>query len=331
MQLNLFSAVKLSSIYYRIFAACKARRFLRQLYAKLTASIQFLMITTSITQKKKGAIMQKFIYRTKEEMGTAAAAQAAVAIKSAIKSKAAANIILATGTSQIETLNNLVQAGGIDWSKVTMFHLDEYIGLGVGRPALRAGQDQSRLRRPALDQARLRRAEHPASFRKYLKERFVNKVGTLRAAHFVNGDTKNAKRECQRLGDIIARRPIDVALIGIGENGHLAFNDPPADFETEEAFIIVELDDRCRRQQLGEGWFETLEQVPLRAISMSIRQITKSACIIVSAPEKRKAEALKNALEGPVTNMCPASILQQHKNCKIFMDEDAASLLSANV
>jgi len=247
--------------------------------------------------------MQKFIYKTKQEMGVAAAEHAVAAVQGAIADKEAANIILATGTSQIETINRLVQAGGIDWSKVIMFHLDEYIGLVM---------------------------DHPASFRKYLKERFVDKVGSLRAAHFVNGDADNAQQECQRLGDIIAKHPIDVALIGIGENGHLAFNDPPADFETEEAFVIVELDDRCRKQQLGEGWFETLEHVPGRAISMSIRQIMKSECLIVSVPEKRKAEAVKNALEGPVTNMCPASILQQHENCKIFLDEDAASLLSAN-
>ena len=245
--------------------------------------------------------MQKSIYKTKEEMAAAAAEHAAAVIKNATEDKAEANIILATGTSQIDMFENLVQAGGIEWSKVTMFHLDEYIGLG---------------------------ADHPASFRKYLKERFVDKVGSLGAAHFVSGDADNAQQECRRLADIIARHPIDVALIGIGENGHLAFNDPPANFETQEAFIIVELDERCRKQQLGEGWFETLEQVPSRAISMSIRQIMKSACLIVSVPEKRKAEAVKNSLEGPVTNMCPASILQQHNNCKIFLDEDAASLLS---
>jgi len=245
--------------------------------------------------------MEKLIYATIQEMAAAAAAQAAVAIKNAIKNKAGANIILATGTSQIETLKNLVETPGIDWSKVTMFHLDEYIGLG---------------------------ADHPASFRKYLKERFVDKVGNLKAVHFIRGDTDDPQQECRRLADIIVRHPIDVALIGIGENGHLAFNDPPADFKTQEAFIIVELDERCRKQQLGEGWFKMLEQVPLRAISMSIRQIMKSACIIVSVPEKRKAEAVKNALEGSVTNMCPASILQQHNDCKIFMDEDAASLLS---
>ena len=244
--------------------------------------------------------MEKFIYKTKEQMGAAAAAQATEAIKQAIENKSEANIILATGTSQFETIKSLTSSG-IDFSKVTMFHLDEYIGLT---------------------------ADHPASFRKFLKERFVDNVPDLKAVHFVNGDVANLEKECQRLGGIIATHPIDVALIGIGENGHLAFNDPPADFETEEPYIIGELDERCRTQQLGEGWFATLEQVPRRAISMSIRQIMKSACLIVSVPEKRKAEAIKNALEGQVSPMCPASILQKHKNCKIFLDADAASLLS---
>ncbi len=244
--------------------------------------------------------MEKYIYKTKQEMGAAAGTHAAEAIKQAIEEKGRANVILATGTSQFETIKSLT-GSGIDFSKVTMFHLDEYIGLP---------------------------ADHPASFRKYLKERFVDKVPALKAVHFVEGDADNPQQECRRLGDIIAKNPIDAALIGIGENGHLAFNDPPADFETEEPYIIVELDERCRGQQLGEGWFETLEQVPRRAISMSIRQIMKSACLIVSVPEKRKAEAVKNALEGKITNMCPASILQKHPNCKIFLDADAASLLS---
>jgi len=233
-------------------------------------------------------------------MGAAAATHAAEGIKKAIENKGQANIILATGTSQFDTITSLTSSG-IDFSKVTMFHLDEYIGLP---------------------------ADHPASFRKYLKERFVDKVPALKAVHFVEGDAENPQQECRRLGDIITKHPIDIALIGIGENGHLAFNDPPADFETEEPYIIVELDERCRGQQLGEGWFETLEQVPRSAISMSIRQIMKSACLIVSVPDKRKAEAVRNALEGKVTNMCPASILQKHPNCKIFLDADAASLLS---
>ena len=199
-------------------------------------------------------------------------------------------------------LANLTATEGIDFSKVTMFHLDEYIAL---------------------------ESDHPASFRKYLKERFVDKVRNLKAAYFVNGDAEEPQQECQRLGAIISEHPIDVALVGIGENGHLAFNDPPADFETEGPYIVVELDERCRKQQLGEGWFESFEQVPSRAISMSIRQIMKSARLIVTVPEKRKAEAVKNALEGQITPMCPASILQEHKNCKIFMDKDAASLLSS--
>ena len=244
--------------------------------------------------------MERFIYKTQEEAGAAAAAAAATLIKRAIENKGLANIILATGTSQFEMLKNLVIAEGVDFSKVTMFHLDEYIGLGT---------------------------EHPAGFRKFLKERFVNKIGDLRAAHFVNGDADDPEQECRRLGAIIAERPIDAAMIGIGENGHLAFNDPPADFETEEPYIIVELDEKCRKQQLGEGWFETLKQVPQRAISMSIRQIMKSANLVVTVPDERKAEAVKNALEGQVTPMCPASILQQHEHCRIFLDEAAASLL----
>ena len=234
-------------------------------------------------------------------MGTAAAANAAQAIKEAITNKGRANIILATGTSQIEMLKNLVTKDGIDWPKVTMFHLDEYIALGP---------------------------DHPASFRKFLKERFVDKVPGLKVVHFVNGDADAPQVECQRVNSVIAAHPIDVALIGIGENGHLAFNDPPADFETEDPFIIVNLDERCRKQQLGEGWFDTLEQVPQQAISMSIRQIMKSECLIVTVPDKRKAEAVRRALEGQVTPMCPASILQEHKNCEIFMDAEAASLLS---
>jgi len=246
--------------------------------------------------------MEKFIYKTKAETGKAAAAEAAKAIKNAIHKKAETNIILATGASQFEMLENLVVAKGIDWSKVTMFHLDEYIGLP---------------------------ADHPASFRKYLKERFVDKLPGLKAVHFVNGDAKDPQQECRRLGAVIAANPIDVAMIGIGENGHLAFNDPPADFQTEQPYITVELDERCRRQQLGEGWFASFEQVPRQAISMSIQQIMKSKCLIVTVPEKRKAEAVKNALEGPITNMCPASILQEHKNCKLFLDDDAASLLSS--
>ena len=246
--------------------------------------------------------MERFLFKSKEEMGQAAAGAAAEEITKAIEYKGEANIILATGMSQLETLKSFASRQEIDWSKVTMFHLDEYIGLGE---------------------------DHPASFRRYLKEMFLDKVMGIKAVHFVDGDAEDPDVECKRLGGIIAAHPIDVALVGIGENGHLAFNDPPADFETEEAYIIVELDDRCRGQQLNEGWFATLEEVPERAISMAIRQIMKSACIIVSVPEQRKAQAVKHALEQEVTNMCPASILQTHPKCKIFLDNAAASLLSS--
>ena len=244
--------------------------------------------------------METFIYETAGQMAAAAAENAAEAIREAIGSRGGANIILATGASQMEMLGNLVAAGKIDWSKVTMFHLDEYIGLEEG---------------------------HPASFRKYLQERFVNKVGTLKAVHFIDGTAVDPEAECRRLGELIEAHPIDAAMIGIGENGHLAFNDPPADFETEEPFIVVELDDACKRQQLGEGWFSMLEQVPRQAVSMSIRQICKSRRLIVTVPDERKAEAVKNAVQGPVTPWCPASILQQHENCRVFLDAAAASLL----
>ncbi len=245
--------------------------------------------------------MEKFIYKTKQEMGAAAATAAARAINNAIEDKGRANIILATGASQFEMLKNLTEAETVEWTKVTMFHLDEYIDMG---------------------------ADHPASFRKFLKERFVDKVTGLKAIHFVNGDAGDPEQECRRVGSLIAEHPIDAAMIGIGENGHLAFNDPPADLETEEPYLVVELDEKCRKQQLGEGWFESLQQVPRRAISMSIRQILKSECLIVTVPDQRKAEAVKNAIEGKVTPMCPASILQQHDNCSIFLDAEAASLLS---
>lgn len=233
------------------------------------------------------------------ELGKAAGKRAGELIRNAIQEKGNANIILATGTSQFETLNQLIRDTGIDWSKVVMFHLDEYIGLPD---------------------------THPASFRKYLKERFISKVPPLKAVNLVNGDT-NPEAECVWLGDLITQHPIDVALVGIGENGHLAFNDPPADFETEEPYIIVELDEACRRQQYGEGWFKTVDDVPKRAISMSIRQIMKSKYIICSVPDERKAEAVRNCVENPPSNLFPASILQTHANCELYLDLASARLL----
>ncbi|WP_276361528.1 glucosamine-6-phosphate deaminase [Daejeonella sp. H1SJ63] len=244
--------------------------------------------------------MKVVISENPVELGKVSAIAAAEGIINAIKEKGQANIILATGASQFETLKNLIENKEIDWSKVVMFHLDEYIGLPES---------------------------HPASFRKYLKERFLQKVSTLKASYLVNGEN-DPEAECSRLNKIIQEHPIDVALVGIGENGHLAFNDPPADFDIEDPYIIVNLDAKCRLQQFNEGWFETLELVPQRAISMSVKQICKSKLIICSVPDTRKAEAVRDTIENEVSNLYPASILQKHSNCICYLDKSSASLLS---
>ena len=232
-------------------------------------------------------------------MGAQAATDGAALIRAALESRGEANIIVATGTSQFETLDALTRAEGIDWGGVTGFHLDEYLGLPI---------------------------THPASFRGYLKERLVDRL-PLRTFHYVDGEAADAGAECARLGALIEKHPIDVAFVGIGENGHLAFNDPPADFETEAPYIVVNLDEACRRQQHGEGWFETLDAVPRQAISMSIRQILRAKHIVCTVPDERKSEAVAAALEGPVTADLPASVLQQHDAVGIYLDPPAASRL----
>lgn len=236
---------------------------------------------------------------TRLELGKAAAKLASQQIKDTISENGEANIILATGSSQFETIDALIADKEIDWSKVRMFHLDEYIGLSI---------------------------KHKASFRKYLNERFVDKVGPLLEVVLINGENE-PEEECERIGRKIKQFPIDVALVGIGENGHLAFNDPPADFENEQPYVVVNLDKQCRMQQLGEGWFNTLEEVPPQAISMSIKQIMKSKVIICSVPDRRKAQAVKDCLRGEVTNLHPASILQEHAACYFFLDSESAQLL----
>lgn len=238
---------------------------------------------------------------TRIETGQRAAAQGAAILRDALAARESANIILATGASQFEMLEALVAEPGIDWSRVTVFHLDEYAGLPI---------------------------THPASFRRYLKERFAGQVPTpVRAFHYINAEGDLAA-ECARLATLIEGQTIDVAFIGIGENGHLAFNDPPADFETTVPYIVVDLDLACRKQQLGEGWFPTLDDVPAKAISMSIRRIMASKAIICTVPDERKSEAVVNAVEGPLTNTVPASILRQHEAATLFLDEPAASRLS---
>lgn len=237
----------------------------------------------------------------KRQMGKAAAAAGAALVREAIAQRGTANIIVATGASQFEMFDNLVREPNINWSKVSGFHLDEYVGLTI---------------------------THPASFRRYLWERFVSRLPLpLRAFHYLDAE-RDPHAECDRVSEIIRRHPIDVAFVGIGENGHLAFNDPPADFETEEPYIVVQLDEACRRQQLGEGWFPAFDDVPQQAVSMSVRQIMKSRAIICTVPDERKAQAVRNAVEGEVTPSVPASILQRHERCTLFLDQPAASLLA---
>jgi len=239
-------------------------------------------------------------FGSKKVMGAAAATDGAEKMRKAQAERGEVNIIVATGASQFEMLEALIQEEGIDWAQVTVFHLDEYVGLSI---------------------------EHPASFRKYLKERFEDQLPSpVRAFHYIDAED-DPDTECDRVGALIAEAPIDVAFVGIGENGHLAFNDPPADFETEKPYLVVNLDEACRQQQFGEGWFPSLEAVPKKAISMSVRQIMKSGTIICTVPDERKAEAVRNSVEGEVSPDVPASILQKHGDCGLYLDEPAASLV----
>ena len=244
--------------------------------------------------------MKIVIAGDRPSMGLQAARAGAELLRAVIADRGSANIIVATGSSQLEVLAALAAEPDVAWQHVTAFHLDEYLGLPI---------------------------VHPASFRKYLWERFHQKLPVpLKAFHYIDGES-NPQVECRRLNALIRDKPIDVAFVGIGENGHLAFNDPPADFNTDEPYIIVTLDEACRRQQQGEGWFATLADVPKRAISMSCRQIIKSDHIICSVPDERKAKAVKATVEALVTPDVPASLLQRHPKTTLFLDKPAASLL----
>jgi glucosamine-6-phosphate deaminase len=231
-------------------------------------------------------------------MAQAASAHAGAAIRRAIGSRGRARIVVATGASQFEFLDDLTANQAVDWSRVTLFHLDEYVGLPI---------------------------DHPASFRKYLLDRVIRKTA-LQDHVLLNGEG-DVREVCRQAGAAIRSAPVDVAFVGIGENGHLAFNDPPADFTTDDPYIVVRLDEACRRQQVGEGWFESVAQVPESAISMSIRQILKSREIICVVPDERKAAPVKAALEGPVTPECPASALREHGNVTMYLDSASAALL----
>ena len=231
-------------------------------------------------------------------MGELAARQAAAVLNSAIRERGEARVVLSTGASQFDMLSALVRQN-VDWSKVDMFHLDEYVDLPE---------------------------THPASFRKYLKERFVSRV-PIRRAHFVDG----TREGIAALTEELRSAPVDLGLIGIGENGHIAFNDPPADFETDEAYIVVNLDERCRRQQVGEGWFAALNDVPRQAVSMTVRQIMRCETIISCVPYAVKAEAVYKTLTSPLTNMVPATMLKQHDHFTLYLDEDSAARVNVDV
>lgn len=233
-------------------------------------------------------------------LGKTAGQLAAERIRQVIAEKGQVNIILATGASQLKTLDELVRVPGVDWGKVVMFHLDEYIGLS---------------------------RKHPASFSRYIQDRFLAQLPPLKEAFLIDGEA-DPEAECLRLNALIKTYPTDLALVGIGENGHLAFNDPPADFHTLTPYLVVNLDLPCREQQLAEGWFSSLDEIPDEAISMSVQQILSAACIICSVPGERKAVAVSRCLEGPVTNLSPASILQTHGNCYCFLDASSARLLN---
>lgn len=245
--------------------------------------------------------MKIWISDTPEDLGRRAASQGAFLIREAIGANGRATIVVATGASQFTMYDALVAEVDIDWSRVEVFHLDEYAGLP---------------------------ARHPASFRRYLNERFLSRLPMAPAAfHPINAEA-DPQAECERLNALMADSAIDVLFAGIGENGHLAFNDPPADFEASAPYHVVELDEACRRQQVGEGWFRKLKEVPKQAVSMSVPQIMKAAAIVCSVPDDRKAEAVAAAVEGPVTPEVPASILQQHANVALFLDRHSAAGLA---
>lgn len=227
---------------------------------------------------------------TSKELAQKAAVEAAACLNAAIERKGFARLVLSTGNSQLETIEQLVQQP-VDWSKVEMFHLDEYVGM---------------------------EETHPASFKKYLKEKFVAKV-SLKAAHFVPNDPALL----DALSEEILKAPVDLGLIGIGENAHLAFNDPPADFETKAPYIVVLLDEACKNQQVGEGWFPDLDAVPTRAISMSVFQIMRCEKIISCVPFAVKAEAVRKVLENEITNLVPATMLKAHSDVTLYVDRDS--------
>jgi glucosamine-6-phosphate deaminase len=240
------------------------------------------------------------VFSDRSSLGAAAAEQAAAAIRRAAAHHGKARVVAATAASQREFLVTLTSSPGIDWSTVEVFHLDEYIGLPI---------------------------THPGSFRKMLLEQLVQRTG-ITHYHLLDGDAADPQQVIKRVGDQLGSAPIDIAFLGVGENSHIAFNDPPADFGTQEPYVIVKLDEACRQQQVGEGWFADISQVPTLAISMSVRQILKAKEILAVVPEARKAQAVKSCVEGSISPMAPGAILRTHPNATLYVDWESASLLS---
>jgi glucosamine-6-phosphate deaminase len=239
------------------------------------------------------------VFDDKVSLGKAAASQAATAIRSAIADRGQARVVAASAASQFEFLEALTATPGIPWKQVELFHLDEYIGLPM---------------------------THAASFCKFLQERLIAKTGIINY-HLLDGSQDPAE-VIRSASKAISASPIDIAFVGIGENGHIAFNDPPADFDTEEPYIIVALDHACRLQQVGEGWFTDIDAVPKQAISMSVGQVLKAKEILAVVPDARKAPAIKACFDGPISPMSPASILRNHSNSTVYLDRQSSALLS---
>ena len=240
------------------------------------------------------------VYNNQTLLGEAAAKKVADVLTAAIIKRGQANIIFATGNSQLEFLAVLRQNQNLPWSKVSAFHLDEYIGISE---------------------------QHPASFRSYLQKRILNYLpfGNI---YLIEGDAPEPSQEVRRYESLLIDKKIDIACVGIGENGHLAFNDPPADFSSPSLAHIVELDERCRRQQVSEGHFQAIEDVPQHAISLTVPAILSADVIVCIVPELRKAVAVRDALLGPVSPQCPASALRKHGEVHMFLDLESSSLLS---
>jgi len=239
------------------------------------------------------------VYEEPSAMGEAAADFVAGTLTKTIESKGAANMILATGASQFSFLKALKEKN-IDWEKVTVFHLDEYKGMPDS---------------------------HPASFRKYLKERILDEVAPGKV-FLLNGDAENLDQVMAEYENKLKNHPIDIACIGIGENGHIAFNDPPvADFNDPKWVKVVELDEECRKQQFGEGWFPTMDDVPTEALSLTIPAILHAKVISCVVPDERKAEAVYNTLYTEISTACPATILRTHPNTRLFLDKASATKL----